>query len=93
MNQNTILEQVETETIILVNPIVDNNLHINDAVLTDIEFTDAILINESNNCTNLKIVIASIISCLCVSFGLFILFIITGGLGFLLTMYGGDDTT
>lgn len=93
MNQN-VIEDTTTENIIIVNPIVDNTLHINDAVLLDIEITDAILIlSEPHKCMSVNFCINCIISFLCVSFLMFMVFLVTGGLGFFLTMYGGDDAT
>jgi hypothetical protein len=82
MNQNAIVEDTTTENIIIVNPIVDNTLHINDAVLLDIEVTEAFLIGiEQQKCTILNFCINCIISFLCVSFVMFMIFIILGGLG------------
>jgi len=93
MNQNEIAEHTTTENVIFVNPIIDNTLHINDAVLSNDVFVDAVLITDSSNCMNVKQFIICIVTILILSFMLFSLFLFTGGIGIFLTIDGGDDAT
>ena len=93
MNQNEIAEHTIT-----VNPIYENTVYINDAVSTDVDYVDAVLINDGvNNVNNIDNWINArpffncIIVILCLSFIIFILFLIAGGVGFFLTINGGDD--
>lgn len=90
MNQDASIEHVIT-----VNPIFEDTVYINDAVLTDVEFVDAIIINENtvDNCINVKQFVSFIVTILCLSFMLFVLFLFTGGIGYFLTINGGDDPT
>ena len=90
MNQNASIEHVIT-----VNPIFEDTVYINDAVVTHAEFVDAVLIDEQSidNCMNVKRFVDCIITILCLSFILFILFLFTGGIGYFLTINGGDDPT
>jgi hypothetical protein len=88
------MSQNETvDSIITVNPIYENTVFIDNAVLTNIEFVDAVLINDSSNiCMIVNHIISCLVTILCLSFALFVLFLCTGGIGYFLTMYSGDDT-
>jgi hypothetical protein len=92
MNQNEILEHTIT-----VNPIYENTVYINDAVSTDIDYVDAVLIDDvtenSNNCTKVKNIVSCILAVMCLAFILFSLFLFSGGIGLFLTINGGDDST
>ena len=93
MNQNAVV----TEHTITVNPIYEDTVYINDAVVTHADFVEAVLIddasNSGNHCMNVKRFIDCIIAILCLSFMLFVLFLFTGGIGYFLTINGGDDPT
>ena len=93
MNQNEIAEHTIT-----VNPIYENTVYINDAVSTDVDYVDAVLINDGvNNVNNIDNWINArpffncIIVILCLSFIIFILFIFAGGLELFININDGDD--
>jgi len=92
MDQNTTIEHAIT-----VNPIYDNTVYINDALATDVDFVDAVLIDDipdsGYNCMALKNIIGCIFTIICLAFMLFSLFLFSGGIGIFLTIYGGDDST
>ena len=82
MNQNEIAEHTIT-----VNPIYENTVYINNAVSTDVDYVDAVLINDGainvnniDNWINTRPFLNCIIVLLCLSFVLFILFLFAGGL-------------
>ena len=92
MDQNAIIEHSIT-----VNPIYDNTVYINDALATNVDFVDAVLLDDipdsGSNCTTLKNIISCVFTIICLAFMLFSLFLFTGGIGVFLTIYGGDDST
>jgi len=89
-------ESLSLEHAIIVNPVYENTVYINNAVGTNTEYVDAVLINDNTwqnveNFGNVKHILICIVSILCLSFILFILFVFLGGLELFLTINGGDD--
>jgi hypothetical protein len=82
-----------SENVITVNPIYEDTVYINDAVVTDVEFVDAVLIIETTNRLDIKKCTECILSILFLGVGMFLLFLCFGGLGFFLTIDSGDDPT
>jgi predicted small integral membrane protein len=81
------------DVVINVNPIHENTVYINDAVVIDVDFVDAVLISETVNSDYLKKCIDCIIVVLFLGCGMFFLFLCVGGIGFFLTINGGDDAS
>jgi hypothetical protein len=93
MNQNEI-----TEHTITVNPIYENTVYINDAVSTDVDYVDAVLINDGvnnvnnvDNWINTRPFLNCILVLFCLSFVIFILFLFAGGIELFININDGDD--